>query len=148
MEYLYIYWLVLFVVFVVFEIITLGLTTIWFAGGALISFVLSLFQVDLWIQITVFLVVSVLLLLITRPYAKKFINKGVVKTNVDEMTGKIGKVTEEINNNGFTGHVNINGMDWTARSEDSNKLISKDKLVVVQRVEGVKLIVKEKTEEN
>lgn len=145
-DYIYLYWLILFVVLILFEIATLGLTTIWFAGGALIAFILSLFQVDLWIQIVVFVVVSVVLLFFTRPYAQKHFNKNLKKTNVEEIIGKQGKVLEDIDNKNSQGKVSLNGMVWTARSETED-VICKESFVQVVRVEGVKLIVKELREE-
>ena len=92
------YWLIALAVLLVIEIITLGLTTIWFAGGALVAFVLALFNVPLLVQITVFLVVSILLLLFTRPVVEKRLNESRVKTNVNSMIGKEGRVTETIDN--------------------------------------------------
>ena len=83
-------WLAVLAVLLVIEIATLGLTTIWFAGGALIAFLVSLAGGPLWLQITLFLIVSVVLLLFTRPLALKYMNKGVEKTNVDSIPGKSG----------------------------------------------------------
>ena len=110
------YWLIALAVLLVIEIITLGLTTIWFAGGALVAFVLALFNVPLLVQITVFLVVSILLLLFTRPVVEKRLNESRVKTNVNSMIGKEGRVTETIDNYNQKGIVIINGLEWTARS--------------------------------
>ena len=104
------YWLIALAVLLVIEIITLGLTTIWFAGGALVAFVLALFNVPLLVQITVFLVVSILLLLFTRPVVEKRLNESRVKTNVNSMIGKEGRVTETIDNYNQKGIVIINGL--------------------------------------
>lgn len=141
MEYEYVYWLVLFIIFVLFEIITLGLTTIWFAGGSLAALIASLLGANLIVQIIIFLIVSLLLLFVTRPYAKRYINNNTTKTNVDGLTGKTAKVIEDINNINATGTVMVNGLEWTARSVDDTEIF-KDSLVTVESVEGVKLIVK------
>lgn len=123
------YWLIALAVLLVIEIITLGLTTIWFAGGALVAFVLALFNVPLLVQITVFLVVSILLLLFTRPVVEKRLNESRVKTNVNSMIGKEGRVTETIDNYNQKGIVIINGLEWTARS-------SRDDLIIPSHFQG------------
>lgn len=142
----YVYWLVLFIIFVLLEIITLGFTTIWFAGGALVALISSLLGAHLVVQVVLFIIVSLLLLLFTRPYAKRFINNQTIKTNVDELTGKKAKVIENIDNVNSTGVVILNGLEWTARSVDDS-VIPKNSVVVVERVEGVKLLVRIKGEE-
>ena len=140
-------WLVVFIVMVVIEIITLGLTTIWFAGGALVALIVSLFNAPLVAQIAVFIVVSVLLLIFTRPIAAKHFNKKMVATNVDSVPGEIGVVSVDIDNVmvehqlSATGTVMIKGMEWTARTESDEVKIEKDTKVKVLRVEGVKVIV-------
>ncbi len=134
-------WFLIFLILVAVEIITLGLTTIWFAGGALAAFILAAAGVkSIFIQIIVFLAVSVMLLIFTRPLAKKYINKHTVRTNVDDMIGRTGKVTEEINNIEATGAVSINGNEWTARSA-KDSIIPAGAVVRVVRIEGVKAIV-------
>ena len=122
-------WLVLLAVLLGIEIATMGLTTIWFAGGALIAFLLSLFQAPLWSQIAVFI-------------ALKYMNKGVEKTNVDSIPGQKGIVTQTIDNLKAEGQVTIQGMEWSARSKDES-VIEEGKVVKVAAVEGVKLIVEE-----
>ena len=96
----------------------------------------------MWLQITLFLAVSVVLLLFTRPLALKYMNKGVEKTNVDSMPGKSGIVTQSIDNLKAQGKVTVNGMEWTARSKDGSQ-IEEGRVVRVYGVEGVKLIVEE-----
>jgi membrane protein implicated in regulation of membrane protease activity len=139
-------WLVLFVIFILLEIITMGLTTIWFGGGSLVALIASLLGANLAVQIILFVVVSVVLLVFTRPYAQRYINNKTVKTNVEELAGKTAKVLEMIDNANSTGVVLLNGLEWMARSVDDEKIIS-GSLVVVERVEGVKLIVSSKKEE-
>ena len=135
-------WLVILAVLLIIEIATLGLTTIWFAGGALVAFLVSLVGGPLWLQITLFIVVSFILLVFTRPAAARLLNKKVEKTNVESLPGQKAVVLQEINNIQGTGQVRMNGLEWTARSQ-SGKIIPKDAIVNVVTVEGVKLIVEE-----
>lgn len=135
-------WLVVLAILLVIEFLTLGLTTVWFAGGALIAFLVSLAGGPLWLQILLFLVISVVLLLFTRPLAVKYLNKNVQKTNVDSIPGQKGIVTVTIDNLKAEGQVTIRGMEWSARAKDDN-IIEKGKVVRVLSVEGVKLIVEE-----
>lgn len=137
-----VFWLVLLVVLIVIEILTLGLTTIWFAGGALTALILSLFDVSLVVQIPVFFIVSFVLLFFTRPYAVKHLNRRTVRTNVQSLIGKSAVVTKSIDNIGGTGEISVSGNFWTARSETDDCVIKKDALVTVVRVEGVKAIVR------
>ncbi len=139
-------WLAVFVVMVVIEIATLGLTTIWFAGGALVALIISLFNPPVAVQIAVFIVVSVVLLIFTRPIAAKHFNKKMVATNVDSVPGEIGIVSVNIDNIAATGTVMIKGMEWTARTESDDVKIEKGAKVKVLRVEGVKVIVEPVTE--
>jgi membrane protein implicated in regulation of membrane protease activity len=136
-----VFWLILFVIFIVFELLTMGLTTVWFAGGALISFLLSLVDAPLIIQILVFFAVSGLLLYFTRPLASRCINKHTTKTNVDDLIGKTVKVTETIDNFNEMGIVVINGNDWTARTIQDGMVIPKDTAVQIVEIKGVKAIV-------
>ena len=135
------YWLVALAVLLVIEIITLGLTTIWFAGGALVAFVLALFGVPWLVQIAVFLVVSILLLIFTRPAIEKKINKDRIKTNVNSIAGKEGKVTEDIDNFNQKGTIVLNGVEWTARSSKDDIIIPAGARVIVDEVKGVKVFV-------
>lgn len=135
-------WLVVLAILLVIEFLTLGLTTVWFAGGALVAFLVSLAGGPLWLQLLLFVAVSVVLLLFTRPLAVKYLNKDVQKTNVDSIPGKKGIVTATIDNLKAEGQVTIQGMEWTARSKNGN-MIEKGKVVKVIAVEGVKLIVEE-----
>lgn len=139
-------WLGLMVILIIIEAITLGLTTIWFAGGALTAFLVSLMGAGEPVQIAVFFVVSFLLLILTRPLAARFMERGREKTNVDSLIGDVGVVMEDIDNLLETGLIKIRGQEWMARSSDEKK-ISKDKYVIIERISGVKLIVKEKTTE-
>lgn len=135
-------WLVLLAVLLIIEIATLGLTTIWFAGGALVALLVGIAGGPFWLQITVFLVVSVLLLIFTRPLAMKYMNKNSSKTNVDSIPGECGVVVRRIDNLQAQGQVMVKGMEWSARSKDG-AVIEEGKVVKVLAVEGVKLIVEE-----
>lgn len=134
------FWLIVMAVMVIVEIITVGLTSIWFAGGALIAFFASLFGAPVAVQIVLFIIVSILTLALFRPKAVEHFNKTRTKTNVDSMIGKRVKVVEPVSNLDGTGTVLLNDVEWTARSA-SGQNIEKDSIVVVKEVKGVKLIV-------
>ena len=137
-----VYWLIALIVFLVIEAATLGLATIWFAGGALVALIVAMCGAGLGIQVASFLVVSLVLLIFTRPFAVRFLSKDTLKTNVDRVIGMEGVVTEEISNLAGTGKVSLGGNIWTARTENEGGTIPVDAVVAVLRVEGVKLIVK------
>lgn len=141
-----IYWLILFIVLLVIEIITLGLTTIWFAGGALTAFVLSMLEVSPVLQWAVFCAASLILLFATRPWAVRYFNnQKKEKTNVDSLIGKTAVVTSEIRNLEGKGEVFVNGLTWTARTEEDSLVIKENTHVTVTAVQGVKLIVEVKS---
>lgn len=134
-------WTVLLVVLVAIEVATMGLTTIWFAAGALVATIAAACNAPLFIQIALFLIVSVLMLVFTRPVAVKYFNKDRVRTNVESLVGQKGIVTGEINNLKGCGQVTLNGMEWTARSVLQGCVIPEGSVVVVKEIHGVKLIV-------
>ena len=138
------YWLLIFVVLLVIEILTMGLTTIWFAGGALIAFVVGILGMGTIVQIVVFVIVSLVLLFLTRPYAVKYFNKDREKTNAESLIGQQAVVTEEINTLQAKGVVVVNGLEWSARTREPNGCIPKDSIVVIEEIQGVKLIVRQK----
>lgn len=141
------WWLIAFVIFLVAEIATVSLTSIWFAVGALLTFVFTFVCDVVWVQILVFLVVSLIMVLVTRPLADKYLNQSREKTNIDAIVGKTAVVTEDIDNLQAVGEVRLAGQDWMARSEDDSIGLAKGTQVVVKEVRGVKLIVQEKKEE-
>lgn len=143
METTSICWLVVFILLILIELATMGLTTIWFAGGAVAGFVASMLGANVVIQAAAFFAVSILLLLFTRPFAVRYINSNKTKTNVDGLIGQEALVLEEINNIRETGCARLEGKEWTARSMNDT-VIPKDTVVTVERIEGVKLIVKAK----
>lgn len=137
-------WLAVAIVLLVVEIITLGLTTIWFAGGALVACVAAALQADFLVQMILFLVVSVVMLFFTRPVAMRYMNKDRTKTNSESLVGKEAVVLQEINNLKASGQVQLNGIEWTARAENMEDVIEKGAIVCIKKIEGVKLIVKRK----
>lgn len=141
------FWLIALVVFLIIEIITLGLTTIWFASGALIGFIAAWLGMPLGIQLAVFFVVSFVLLIFTRPVVQKRLNSSRIKTNVNSMIGKEGKVVEDIDNFNETGQIIVDGMEWTARAADESEKIAAGQRVVIQEIRGVKAIVTSAAEE-
>ena len=139
-------WLALLVVFTLIEGLTVGLTSIWFAAGALCALICTLIGLNLWVQIGVFIVVSALCLLAVRPVLQKHFNSNVEATNADRIIGAQAIVTEEINNLLVQGAITIGGLTWSARSAH-NTIIPAGTLVRVLRIEGVKVFVEEAKEE-
>ena len=140
MNYTAIIWLFLMLVFLMVESSTVAVVSLWFAVGSLAALVLSLLQVELWIQVVVFLAVSCLLLAALRPLTKKFFTPKLVKTNIDSVIGSTGLVTQAIDNVKAEGQVKLGAMYWTARSV-SGQPIAEGTLIRVQRIEGVKAFV-------
>ena len=134
-------WLVIAIILIVIELFTVSLTTIWFAVGAICSAFCTLFTDNLWPQLIVFIIVSVILFIFTRPFAMKHLHLGKEKTNIDSIVGQQAVVTETIDNIKGTGHAKINGLDWTARSTDEAVTIAQGAVVTVREVSGVKLMV-------
>lgn len=139
-------WLVVFLLLLGIEIATLGLTTIWFAIGSLAAFIATLFKASLLVQMILFILVSIISLVLTRPIAKKYLDKGKVKTNVDEIIGKTAVITKENDEAGSFGEANLNGEIWMIKSL-YNEIFKKDEIVEIVSVEGVKLIVKRRKED-
>lgn len=133
--------------FLLLEALTMGLTTIWFAAGAFVAAAVALFGCPFSVQIVVFVVVSVLCLVFTRPIAKRFLNDKTEKTNADSVIGCTGVVTEDIDNLLAKGQVLVKGQYWTARAEEDGKLIKEGSIiregakVTVKEISGVTLIV-------
>ena len=138
-----IFWLIELVVMTVIEIITLGLTTVWFAGGALAAFIASLLGANIVVQVILFVVVSVLLLALTRPLAVEYLNKDRIRTNAESLIGKTAVVKQEIDNLNAQGQVSVDGQEWTARSVEE-QVIPKNVQVEIVEINGVKLMVRQK----
>lgn len=140
-----VYWLIALVVLLIIEIITLGLTTIWFAGGALVAFLAALLGMNTIIQVILFLAVSCILLVYTRPLAAKYFNTNRIRTNSEGLIGKEAKVIAKIDNFNQQGTAMVNGQEWSARSVD-DQIIEPEEHVIILEISGVKLIVKKKEE--
>lgn len=141
-----VYWLIVLAILIFIEIITLGLTTIWFAGGALVAFILSLFYDNLIVEIIVFIVVSILLLYFTRPIVLKYFNPKRVKTNYEGVIGKEAVVLTTVDNYKATGQVSVEGQEWSAKSLNGD-LIEEGSKVKIHGITGVRLIVSKYKEE-
>ena len=135
-----IFWLMTFVVLLVVEIVTLGLTTVWFALGAIAAFLAAYVGVSVLVQIIVFLIVSVVLLIVTRPIVMKHFNQKRERTNAESLIGQKAIVIETIDSIHGVGRVEVNGMEWAAKTDESG-LIEKDTIVSIKGIQGVKLIV-------
>ncbi len=143
MDYMEFVWLGVTIAAAVVEAIVPALVSIWFVPGGLAALIVSLCGGELWLQIVVFLAVSALALAVTRPLAKQAAGKGPTPTNADMALGKEAVVTEEINDLLGAGRVSLLGNSWAARSDDGNN-IPKGETVLVERIEGVKLVVSPK----
>lgn len=139
-------WLGLFVILLIIEILTMGLTTIWFAGGALAAFGAGIIGFGLVVQVVVFVVVSILLLVLTRPLAVKYFNQERQKTNAESLIGQQALVIEDIDTLQSAGRVEVNGQEWSAKTDEADGRIEKGKVVVIDGIQGVKLIVRDKEE--
>lgn len=135
-----VFWLLALILFAVIEGVTFGLTSIWFALGALVSMIIAAFGGPLWLQITLFFVVSAVVLWLVRPFAKKYVTPRKISTNADRVIGMTGIVTQAIDNLAGTGEVSVGGIIWTARTEDGG-VIAKGEQVRILRIEGVRLFV-------
>lgn len=136
------FWLIIAGAFVILEIATMGFLVFWFALGALAALVVSLITDSILIQAIVFLVVSTILLFATKPLVNKIMPKdSFVKTNSYSIEGKVGRVTIDIEPVEGKGQVKVGGESWSAKSADDT-YIPKDTEVIVEKIEGVKVIVK------
>lgn len=138
-----IFWLVLLIIFIGIEVATMGLTTIWFAGGALVAIFAAVVGAPIWLQAIIFIAVSLVLLFFTRPIAVKYFNKDRVKTNVESMVGRQAIVISEIDNLQGIGQVTVGGQEWSARSAEDQVKIAAGAVTVVVAISGVKLIVRD-----
>ena len=142
MDAMVIIWLLLTIAFVIGELVTVGLTSIWFAAGSLVALLAAICDANIAVQVILFLAVSIGLLVGTRPWAKRFINSKVQKTNVDSVVGARARITERVSNLEQTGRAVVLGQDWSVRAENDGEIIETGTLIEVVRVSGVKLIVK------
>ena len=141
-----VFWLILLILLLGIETITVGLTTIWFAGGALVALILWGCGLNFWVQAFVFAIVSVILMIFTRPLAIKYINTNKLKTNYEGIIGKVVRVTKRVDNINGTGAAMVNGVEWTLRSTNDEIIIEEGTIVKVVDIKGVKLVVEEYVE--
>ena len=141
---MYIFWAAAIILFGIAEAVTAQLVSIWFLIGAIAALIAAFCGANLIIQIIVFIAVSILALVITRPLVKKYINPKKEHTNADRVIGQVGIVAEDIDNIKATGQVKTDGKIWTARATD-NSIIPSGSEVIIEKIDGVKLIVKNKS---
>ena len=135
-----IFWAVAVIAFVILELATVGLASIWFALGALCALIAALLGAPVWLQVVWFVIVSVATLLLTRPLARKYINSKTMATNADRVIGGKAVVKERIDELAGTGAVLADGKMWTARTADGSVAEPGD-IVTVLEIRGVRLIV-------
>ena len=138
-------WFCAMVALLIVEALVPGLVSIWFALGALAALISSMLGAPLWLQIVWFFLVSIVSLVLTRPLAKRYVNARAVRTNADMAIGQDCVVTETIDNVRGTGAVSVGGKIWTARMVSPDGHAEKGAVLRAVRIEGVKLIVEEKT---
>ena len=136
-----VFWLVAMVVLLIVEALVPGLISIWFAIGALAALISALFHAPLWLQLVWFFAVSVLTLVLTRPFVRKYVNSRVTPTNADMAVGREAVVQERIDNLHALGAVMLDGKVWTARMAKDGVTAEAGETVRILRIEGVKLIV-------
>ncbi len=141
MENMGLAWIIVMISCIVIEGLTMGVATIWFAFGALIAFLTYSLGANLLVQVTAFFVVSIVLLIFTRPIVTKYLKIGKTKTNAEGLIGERAKVISRINNLNNEGSVQVKGQIWSARSLYDNLEIEKDAVVYIKKIVGVKLIV-------
>lgn len=135
------FWLILMIIFIVAELMTEGLVSIWFAAGALVSLIIACFTSNVIIQIIAFLLVSIVLIFATRPWATKYLNSRTKQTNSDRLIGEEIRIAEAVSNYNQTGTANVHGREWTVRSSDDHVEFSEGEFARVVKISGVKLIV-------
>jgi len=136
-------WIVLIIVFVAVEIATVGLTAIWFAGGALLALLAQLLGLNIYWQIIFFIVASAILMTVTRPWALKYFKPRLVKTNYETVVGETVCLTESVDNIKGTGTAVYKGQEWTARAYENGKTFEAGTIVSVKEIRGVTLYVTE-----
>ncbi|MBO5858678.1 MAG: NfeD family protein [Clostridia bacterium] len=139
-QYMLAFWIIALVAFVIIEAVTAQLVTIWFAVGAIAALIAERLGAETWLQWTIFVAVSAIVLIATRPFVKKLTQKKAQPTNADRCIGESAVVTEQIDNIAGKGAVKINGIEWSARTL-SGENIETGRIVKVIKIDGVKLIV-------
>lgn len=142
------FWLIAMVLLLIIEMIVPGIVSIFFAFGALAALIAALLLAPMWLQLAWFFAVSILTLILTRPFVKKYVNSRVTPTNADMAVGRDAIVTEAIDNLHAKGAVMLDGKIWTARTEKDTVVINAGEIVRILRIQGVKLIVGSRAEQN
>lgn len=140
-QYLPFIWLGIAVLLAIAEVSTTQLVSIWFVVGAVAAAITTAFTDNLIIQIIVFVLVSAICLIATRPFVKKLTKNKKISTNADSLIGRTGIITIEVNNTLAQGQINVDGQIWSARSENEKQIISVQEKARVKEISGVKLIV-------
>lgn len=136
-----VFWLAVVIIFLIVELSTVTLTSIWFAAGGLIALFVAMAGGNISLQVIAFLIAAFGMFFATKPWADKVINQKKVSTNADRAIGEEVRVLERISNLDQTGMVSVHGQEWTARTEDDKTIIEQGALVRVLRISGVKVIV-------
>jgi Membrane protein implicated in regulation of membrane protease activity len=135
-------WIAVFAAALIWEIVSLGLTSIWFCGGAIAAAIAGYLGANWYVQIVIFIVVSAVLLLACRPIAKKKLITTAAPTNIDRNIGKKVKVLETVDSSAGTGLIKIGDVEWRAVSEDG-RTIAKDSFAEIVSIEGTKVYLRE-----
>ncbi len=133
-------WLGIMILFLIIEAVTVGLATIWFAAGAFAAILAGLLGVGVMGQIVLFFLVSLILLIFTRPIVIKYINPNKIRTNYENAVDKTVRITKRVDNRNGAGTADLNGQEWTVRMQDDGIVLEEGELARVVAVEGVKLI--------
>ncbi len=134
-------WFVLMIIFIIVELVTVGLTCIWFAAGALLALLLAVAGAGFPVQIIVFFAVSFLLLFFTRSWAQKYINGRTQRTNSESLIGETIRISGRVSNIDQTGTAVVNGQEWTVRTAADQVVLEEGDLARIIQIKGVKLIV-------
>ena len=139
-QYSWVLWIAAIVIFGIAEAATVNMISIWFVGGSLAALIADLLGANAWVQIAVFLVVSIALLVTLMPYVRRHVFSKKVATNADMAIGREAYLTQTVDNIRGTGALKLDGKEWTVRSA-SGAVLEKDTLVKIVKMEGVKLYV-------
>ena len=135
------FWLIAFIVFCIIEGVTFSLVCIWFACGALLALLASVFGFNVVAQYAVFLIASALLLCFTRPIVRRYISTRKVRTNADRVIGKAAVVLQRIDPTEGVGQVRVLGQIWSAKPADGVSTFNEGEKVIVKDIAGVKVLV-------
>ncbi len=141
MGWISLFWLALVIIFAIVEMLSMGLTSIWFAAGALVAGIAAICNAPIWLQFVLFVLVTAIALASTRKLAKKFLENKIEKTNAEGLIGKTSIVIETIDNAKETGKLMIGDIEWSARAVDETAVIEEGSKVIIREIKGVKCIV-------